>query len=64
MLNVSIKPVGCIVISGFTATCLAALERVRRTGTSVRVTPRDVLVAWHDVAQRSKTNNPPCTTER
>lgn len=70
MLNVSTKPVECIVISGFTATCLAALGRVRRTGTSVRVTPSDVIVAclsracgvleaWHDVAQRSETKNPP-----
>jgi len=34
-----------IAISEFKATCLAVLERVRRTGTSVLVTRRGVPVA-------------------
>ena len=39
------KPVESIAISEFMATCLAVLERVRRTGTSVLVTRRGVPVA-------------------
>ena len=39
------KPVESIAISEFKATCLAVLERVRRTGTSVLVTRRGVPVA-------------------
>ena len=41
----STKPVESIAISEFKATCLAVLERVRRTGTSVLVTRRGVPVA-------------------
>ena len=43
--NMSTKPVESIAISEFKATCLAVLERVRRTGTSVLVTRRGVPVA-------------------
>ena len=39
------KPMESIAISEFKATCLAVLERVRRTGTSVLVTRRGVPVA-------------------
>jgi len=39
------KPVESIAISEFKATCLAVLERVRRTGTSVLVTRRGVPIA-------------------
>ena len=39
------KPAESIAISEFKATCLAVLERVRRTGTSVLVTRRGVPVA-------------------
>jgi len=41
----STNPVESIAISEFKATCLAVLERVRRTGTSVLVTRRGVPVA-------------------
>ncbi|WP_373060248.1 type II toxin-antitoxin system Phd/YefM family antitoxin [Gemmatimonas sp.] len=41
----STNPVQSIAISEFKATCLAVLERVRRTGTSVLVTRRGVPVA-------------------
>ena len=41
----STQPVESIAISEFKATCLAVLERVRRTGTTVLVTRRGVLVA-------------------
>lgn len=43
--KMTIKPVESIAISEFKATCLAVLERVRRTGTSVLVTRRGVPVA-------------------
>lgn len=39
------KPLSTIAISEFKATCLAVLERVRRTGTPVLVTRRGVPVA-------------------
>jgi prevent-host-death family protein len=39
------KPVESIAISEFKATCLAVLERVRRTGTSIVVTKRGEPVA-------------------
>ncbi len=39
------REVESIAISEFKATCLAVLERVRRTGTSVLVTRRGVPVA-------------------
>ncbi len=42
---ISSDPVESIAISEFKATCLAVLERVRRTGTSVLVTRRGVPVA-------------------
>jgi len=38
-------PPESIAISEFKATCLAVLERVRRTGTSVLVTRRGVPIA-------------------
>ncbi len=41
----STNPGESIAISEFKATCLAVLERVRRTGTSVLVTRRGVPVA-------------------
>jgi len=41
----STDPIESIAISEFKATCLAVLERVRRTGTSVLVTRRGVPVA-------------------
>ena len=44
-LFMSTKPIESIAISEFKATCLAVLERVRRTGTSVLVTRRGVPVA-------------------
>ncbi len=43
--SVTDKPVETIAISEFKATCLAVLERVRRTGSSVLVTRRGVPVA-------------------
>ena len=39
------KPVNTIAISEFKATCLAVLERVRRTGTPIVVTRRGQPVA-------------------
>ena len=39
------KPIETIAISEFKATCLAVLERVRRTGASVVVTKRGEPVA-------------------
>lgn len=39
------KPTETIAISEFKATCLAVLERVRRTGTSIVVTKRGEPVA-------------------
>lgn len=39
------KPVETIAISEFKATCLAVLERVRRTGTTVVVTRRGEAIA-------------------
>jgi prevent-host-death family protein len=39
------KPVRSIAISEFKATCLAVLEQVRRTGTSIVVTRRGVPIA-------------------
>ena len=39
------KPAESIAISEFKATCLAVLERVRRTGTTVLVTRRGVPIA-------------------
>jgi prevent-host-death family protein len=39
------KPADTISISEFKATCLAVLERVRRTGASIVVTKRGVPVA-------------------
>ncbi len=39
------KPIETIAISEFKATCLAVLERVRRTGTSIVVTKRGEPVA-------------------
>jgi prevent-host-death family protein len=39
------KPTETIAISEFKATCLAVLERVRRTGTSIVVTRRGEPVA-------------------
>lgn len=39
------KPAERIAISEFKATCLAVLERVRRTGTTVLVTRRGVPIA-------------------
>ena len=41
----SAKPTETIAISEFKATCLAVLERVRRTGTSIVVTKRGEPVA-------------------
>ena len=41
----SAKPITSIAISEFKATCLAVLERVRRTGTPVLVTRRGEPVA-------------------
>ena len=41
----SSKPTETIAISEFKATCLAVLERVRRTGTSIVVTKRGEPVA-------------------
>jgi prevent-host-death family protein len=41
----STKPTEAIAISEFKATCLAVLERVRRTGTSIVVTKRGEPVA-------------------
>lgn len=46
MLNrMDTKPADTISISEFKATCLAVLERVRRTGASIVVTKRGVPVA-------------------
>ena len=42
------NPVKSIAIAEFEATCLAVLERVRRTGTSVLVTRRGVLTVGAD----------------
>jgi prevent-host-death family protein len=39
------KPTETMAISAFKATCLAVLERVRRTGTSIVITKRGVPVA-------------------
>ena len=39
------KPTETIAISEFKATCLAVLERVRRTGTSIVITKRGEPVA-------------------
>ncbi len=39
------KPAESIAISEFKATCLAVLERVRRTGASVLITRRGVPIA-------------------
>jgi len=39
------KPIETLAISEFKATCLAVLERVRRTGTPVVVTRRGVPIA-------------------
>ena len=39
------KPTETIAISEFKATCLAVLERVRRTGTSIVVTKRGEPIA-------------------
>ena len=43
--GMSAKPTETIAISEFKATCLAVLERVRRTGTSIVVTKRGEPVA-------------------
>jgi prevent-host-death family protein len=43
--SMSAKPITSIAISEFKATCLAVLERVRRTGTPVLVTRRGEPVA-------------------
>ncbi len=40
-----VKPTETIAISEFKATCLAVLERVRRTGTSIVITKRGEPVA-------------------
>ncbi len=45
LFGMSSTPVDSIAISEFKASCLAVLERVRRTGTSVLVTRRGVPVA-------------------
>lgn len=41
----TVKPTETLSISEFKATCLAALERVRRTGTSLIITKRGEPVA-------------------
>lgn len=41
----SAKPIETIAISEFKATCLAVLERVRRTGASIVITKRGEPVA-------------------
>lgn len=43
--DMATKPAESIAISEFKATCLAVLERVRRTGKSVLVTRRGVPMA-------------------
>ena len=58
MRSMPTKPIETIAISEFTATCLAALERVRRTGTSI------VVSLFYDVSpdgQRFLRLRPPAT---
>lgn len=43
--HMAAKPIETIAISEFKATCLAVLERVRRTGISIVVTKRGAPVA-------------------
>ena len=45
MFSMTNKPVETMAISEFKATCLAVLERVRRTGASIVVTRRGEPVA-------------------
>lgn len=51
----STKPTETIAISEFKATCLAVLERVRRTGTSIVVTKRGEPVAQINPPSTSST---------
>lgn len=45
LLNMAKKPTDTIAISEFKATCLAVLERVRRTGSPIIVTRRGEPIA-------------------